>query len=119
MSALLSASRQPLRRLLPGLCFMLALAGMARADEATIRKNLADRMPQLPKIDEVSKAPMPGLWELRIGTDILYTDETGTYVIEGNIFDTRTRTDLTKARIDKLTAIDFASLPLKDAVVVK
>lgn len=119
MPALLSASRHPLRRLLPGLCVLLAMTGLARADEATIRKNLADRMPQLPKIDEVSKAPMPGLWELRIGTDILYTDETGTYVIEGNIFDTRTRTDLTKARIDKLTAIDFASLPLKDAVVVK
>jgi len=33
--------------------------------------------------------------------------------------DTRTRTDLTEARVAKLTAIDFDSLPLKDAVVVK
>jgi thiol:disulfide interchange protein DsbC len=32
--------------------------------------------------------------------------------------DTKTRTNLTEARIDKLTAVDFA-LPLKDAMVIK
>jgi thiol:disulfide interchange protein DsbC len=91
----------------------------AQADEAVIRKNLAERMPQLPKIDEVSKTPIPGIYELRLGVDLLYTDETGAYVIEGNVFDTKAQTDLTKARIDKLTAIDFATLPLKDAMVFK
>ena len=102
-----------------GLAGLLVLAGTASADEAVIRKNLADRMPQLPTIDEVSKSPVPGLWELRLGTDILYTDDQGNYVIEGALFDTKAKVDLTKARIDKLTAIDFASLPLKDAMVQK
>lgn len=89
------------------------------AQEAAIRENLAKRMPDLPKIDEVSTAPIPGLYEVRIGTDIFYTDEQGNHLIQGNIIDTRTRTDLTRARIDKLTAVDFAALPLKDAVVWK
>jgi thiol:disulfide interchange protein DsbC len=66
------------RRLQQG-AVVLALAGAALssalADEAAIRKNLAERMPGLPKIDEVSKTPIPGLYEVRIGTDILYTDE--------------------------------------------
>jgi len=53
------------------------------------------------------------------GTEIVYTDETGQYVVQGSIIETKTRTDLTQARIDKLTAIDFAALPLKDAVLVK
>ncbi|MFZ2989272.1 DsbC family protein [Ideonella sp.] len=97
----------------------LAALGTAHADEAAIRKALADRMPGLPKIDEVSKTAIPGLYEVRMGTDIVYSDEEGNHVIEGAIFDTRTRTDVTKARIDKLTAIDFAQLPLKDALVVK
>jgi len=104
----------------------LALAGLfasavlpAHADEAAIRKTLADRMPELPKIDEVSKTPIPGLYELRIGTDILYSDETGAYLFEGAMLETKTKTDMTRARIDKLTMIDVASLPLKDAMVFK
>ena len=91
----------------------------AWAQEAAIRKNLAERLPNLPKIDEVTKTPLPGLYEVRVGQDILYADEQGNYVIQGNLIDTRTRTDLTEARINKLTAIDFASLPLKDALVIK
>jgi len=47
----------------------------ASAQEATIRKNIAARVPQLQKIDEVSKTPMAGLYEVRVnGTDIFYTD---------------------------------------------
>jgi thiol:disulfide interchange protein DsbC len=109
-------------RLLPRLALLGAFAMAALpsvADEAAIRKTLADRMPELPKIDEISKTPIPGLYELRLGTDILYADETGAHLFEGAMLDTKTKTDLTKARIDKLTAIDFAALPLKDAMVFK
>lgn len=94
-------------------------AQFAVAQEAVIRKNIAERLPDFPKIDEVNKTPIPGLYELRIGTDVLYSDEQGNYVIEGSLIDTRSRTNLTQAREDKLNAIDFASLPLKDAVVWK
>lgn len=92
----------------------------AWADEAAIRKNLAERLPNLPKIDEVSKSPIPGLYEVRFnGAEIIYTDEQGQYVVQGAIIETKTRADLTQARIDKLTMVDFAALPLKDAVLVK
>ena len=97
----------------------LLAAPAVRADEAAIRKTLAERLPSFPKIDEVSKTPIPGLYEVRIGTDLFYADENGNHLIQGSIIETRTKTDLTQARIDKLTAIDFASLPLKNAVLVK
>ena len=100
------------------LCALL-LCAPALAQEAQIRKNLAERLPNLPKIDEVSKTPIPGLYEVRIGQDILYADEQGNHLIQGNIIDTKTRADLTEARLNKLTAIDFADLPLKDALVIK
>src|SRR6187431_2265851 len=95
------------------------LARAALAQEAVIRKNLAERLPDLPKIDEVSKTPIPGIWELRIGSDLFYTDDQGNYVIQGTLFDTKAKVNLTDKRIEKLTAIDFDSLPLKDAMVVK
>lgn len=99
---------------------MLAAAGAAAfAQEAVIRKNLSERLPNFPKIDEVTRLPVPGLWEVRIGNEVLYTDEQGNYLIEGQIIDTKSRANLTEARLEKLTAIDFASLPLKDAIVWK
>ena len=107
------------RPLLPLLCAALLCAPAAWAQDAAIRKNLAERLPNLPKIDEISKTPIPGLYELRMGLDIVYTDEQGNHLIQGNLIDTRTRTDLTEARINKLTAIDFDSLPLKDAIAIK
>ena len=101
------------------LALALMAATSAWSDEAAIRKNLAERLPNLPKIDEISKSPIPGLFEVRYGTDLFYTDEQGSYVIQGEMIETKTRTNLTQARIDKLTMIDFAALPLKDAVLVK
>ena len=105
-------------RLLLLLCAAL-LCAPVWAQDALIRKNLSERLPNLPTIDEINKTPIPGLYEVRIGQDILYADEQGNHVIQGNLIDTRTRTDLTEARLAKLSAIDFASLPLKDAVVIK
>ena len=65
------------------------LAFSAVAQEAAIRKNLAERLPNLPKIDEVSKTPMNGLFEIRVNeSDIFYTDAEGNFLIQGNLIDT-------------------------------
>ncbi len=92
------------------------LATTSWAQEATIRKNLAERIPQLGKIDEVSKSPMAGLFEVRVnGADIYYTDAEGNYLMQGSLFDTKKMRNLTEERVDKLTAIAFDALPFKDA----
>jgi thiol:disulfide interchange protein DsbC len=101
------------------LLLLLLSAPALHAQEAVIRKNIAERLPDFPKIDEVSKTPVAGVYELRIGADVFYSDEQGNHLIQGQLIDTRTRANLTQARIEKLTAINFASLPLKDAVVSK
>jgi thiol:disulfide interchange protein DsbC len=99
-------------------CALLATTAVM-AQEATIRKNLTERLPQLDKIDEVSKTPMDGLYEVRInGTDIIYTDAQGNFLLQGNLIDTRQRRNLTEERVDKLTAIAFDSLPVKDAFTI-
>jgi thiol:disulfide interchange protein DsbC len=91
------------------------------AQEAAIRKALVERLPKLPKIDEITRTPVAGLWEVRYdGTKIMYSDEKGDYIFfNGSMMETKTQTDLTEARVEKLLAIDFDKLPLKDAVVVK
>jgi thiol:disulfide interchange protein DsbC len=106
-------------RPLAGLAALLFCVNAALAQEAVIRKNIAARLPDFPTIDEVTKTPIPGLYELRMGNDVIYSDEQGNHLIEGHVIDTRSRVNLTEARLNKLSAIDFASLPLKDAMVWK
>ena len=102
---------------LVGLASLLACTlGSAFAQEAVIRKNLAERLPAFSKIDEVSKTPMNGLYEIRVNdSDIFYTDAEGNFLLQGNLIDTRAKRNLTEERVEKLSAIDFDALPLKDA----
>ena len=98
----------------------LALFGCtAQANEDTIRKNLATVLPKEIKIDEVRPSPVAGLWEVRIGSEIRYTDASGQYLVEGEILDLKNKRNLTQERVNKLSAVDFSSLPLKDAIVWK
>ncbi|MFG6468659.1 DsbC family protein [Roseateles sp. BYS87W] len=94
-------------------------ATAAQANEAVIRKAIAERMPNAPKIDEVRPAAMPGLWELRIGNEIRYTDATGTYLLEGELIDLKAKRNLTEERVTQLNRVDFAALPFKDALMWK
>ena len=106
-------------RALPLLLATLLLPILAQANEAVIRKNLSERLTGLPKVEEVRPSAMPGLWEIRIGNEIRYTDATGNFLIEGDLVDLRTRRNLTEDRLARLNTVDFASLPLKDAIVWK
>ena len=97
----------------------LTAAFGAAAQEAAIRKNLGERIPQLQKIDEITKTPIAGLFEIRVnGTEIYYTDAEGNYLVQGSLIDTKQRRNLTEERVDKLTAISFDSLPFKDAFTI-
>ena len=117
-----------MQKLFAFLAAALALATSAlpaAADEAAIRKAVAERLPSFPKIDEVQKTPIPGIYELRFGVEILYSDEEGNHIFMGNpngnvnVVETKTGTNLTEDRIARLTAVDFSKLPLKDAIVWK
>ena len=88
------------------------------AVEAALRKTLPERLPNLGKIDEIARTPVAGLYEVRIGTDIFYSDAEGNYLLSGQMMDTRARRNLTEERLDKLLAVDFDQLPAKDAFVI-
>ena len=98
----------------------LTLALGVQAQEAAIRKNLAERFPQeFATINEVNKSPITGLYEVRYGdTEIVYTDAEANFLVSGHIIDAKQRRDITAERIEKLSAIDFAALPLKDAFTI-
>jgi thiol:disulfide interchange protein DsbC len=99
---------------------LLLAATPAAANEAAIRKALSERYPKL-KIDEIRRSPVAAIWEVRYdGTDILYSDATGDHIfVSGALIETKTRTDLTEQRIEKLLAIDWDRMPLRDGIVIR
>jgi thiol:disulfide interchange protein DsbC len=99
----------------------LLFAGAAAANEAVIRKALASKLGA--KIEGVQPAEVAGLWEVRFrtesGTQVVYTDATGSFLIQGNIHDLRSDRNLTEERLRRLNAIKFEALPLDQAVKIQ
>lgn len=68
------------------------------------------------KIDGVQKTPYLGLYEIRMGHELVYTDEKGDYFIIGEIVDAKKRLNLTQQRVAELQRIKFSDLPFELAV---
>lgn len=97
----------------------IAFCTGAMAQDAVIRKNMSERVPQLKAIDEINKTGIPGVFEIRTnGNEIYYTDAQANYLIEGSLIDLRAKRNLTEDRVTKLTAIKFDELPIKDAFTI-
>jgi thiol:disulfide interchange protein DsbC len=95
---------------------MLFNVTLAHADEADVRKAATSLFRPGTKIDEIRKAEVAGIYEVRVGSNLFYFDEKGKYAIMGDIIDTQSKRNLTEEKRDKLSAITFADLPLNQAI---
>ena len=97
---------------------LLTLSQFALADEASLKKAIEAAYPKF-KVESVVKTPYPGLFEVFMGGQIIYTDEKLSFLIaEGRLVDPKTKRDITGERMEELTKIDFNSLPLDQAIKV-
>ncbi|MBK9019302.1 MAG: DsbC family protein [Sulfuritalea sp.] len=78
----------------------------AVADESDVRKAAEAK---LGKVEKLVKAPMPGLWEVTVDSQIFYVDDKASYLIFGNLLDMKTGRNITAER-------QFNSLPLELAL---
>lgn len=96
----------------------ITTTGVSVADEASLKKAIEAAYPKF-KVDSVTKTPYPGLYEVFMGGQIVYTDEKLSFLIaEGRLVDPKTKKDITGERLEELTKIDFNSLPLNQAIKV-
>ena len=82
--------------------------------ENIIKRTLEGRLSGV-KVDTVTKTPYLGLYEVRVGSEILYTDDKMNYIFSGNIIDGKSMQNLTEKRMRELTAIKWKDLPLDSA----
>jgi thiol:disulfide interchange protein DsbC len=105
----------------PLLAALLMSAGLAQAtaaanDEAGVRKNL-DTFFGTQAVESVKKTPYGGLYEVVLKSgELIYTDASVSYLIDGQLIDAKTKRNITQARLNQLQKIDFATLPLDQAI---
>ena len=93
----------------------LMFAATAQANESVIRKALMAQFPNA-NIASVQKTPYSGLFEVYLDGQLIYVDAKAQYVFAGDVIDLKSRANLTQERLNRLQAIKWDSLPLKDAL---
>ncbi len=72
-------------------------AALAQDDVAAVQKRLAERFPEV-RAEQITPAPVAGLFELRIGPQIAYVSADGRFIVRGDIIEVATDANLTEAR---------------------
>jgi len=87
----------------------------APGSHASILERLQHLYPAT-RFGAVNPTPWPGVFEVAMGANLAYVDESGQFFLFGHLFDMKAQRDLTAERKDSLARVDFQALPLTDAV---
>lgn len=104
---------------------VFCLAGLvlmpAQAGEKEIRQAVQTLAPEA-KVVSVSRTPLADLFEVVVegprGPTVVYVSGQGQYLLVGELLDVKRQHNLTGERMDKLTAVQFDSLPLNQAIKI-
>lgn len=96
---------------------LTAGAGTGTADTTAIGDKIRQAFPDI-RIDGIQPSAIAGLYEIRAGKNIFYSDLSGDHlIVRGQIVETATRRNLTRERVVELSRIDWDILPLDKAIV--
>jgi thiol:disulfide interchange protein DsbC len=103
-----------------GIAFvLLSLFGSANAmSEKQIRSELQKRLGTSANVRNITPSPIPGLFEVQINNEILYTDSAAKYLIQGEMIDLATGTNLTSKRQEDVNRIKWSELPQANAIKI-
>jgi thiol:disulfide interchange protein DsbC len=98
--------------------FAADAAADAAADPAIekVRSSLAMLLPRL-RPDAIRPAGFLGLYEVAIGTRLIYVSEDGRYLLQGQVIDLETRTPLTEERLQDLKRVAIDGLDESDMII--
>lgn len=89
---------------------------VSASDAATkaVEKRFSELFNDVP-VTAVRRTPY-GIYEVQVGSDLVYTDDKVSWVMEGPLIDAASRRDVTRERLEKLGSVSFDELPLDLAV---
>ena len=85
-----------------------------------VQKNLKLMYPKT-RFDQVKATPLPGIYEVVMGRNVAFVEESGRYFIFGRLFDMESQEDITSVAEPAAPArqnqkVDFGTLPLGSAI---
>jgi thiol:disulfide interchange protein DsbC len=99
----------------------VSFTATAQAADSDIKKSIEGSFPGT-KITSISQSPINGIFEVVTqspqGPLVIYADAMGQHLLIGDLLNVAGKRNLTSERMEKLTAIKWESLPLKDAIKV-
>ena len=78
--------------------------------EQQLKSELQKKLGANAKVKSVSPAPISGLYEVIVGSDIFYTDAAGKYLIQGEVIELATGKNITEQRQADLNRIKWTDL---------
>lgn len=115
MSATLTSIMKSLVAMLVALGFVVQVAVADDAD-TVMRAALAERLEGIAAAD-ISATPIPGLYEVRVGPNLVYVTGDGRYLLRGSLIDLQDHRNVTLERRHELRAAWLASLDESTMVV--
>src|SRR5690606_34233585 len=97
--------------------FMSASA-LAASSTEQVEKNFKEKYPNT-TITSIDSTPIEGIYEIVLGKNIAYTDESGGYFIFGNMVRMSDQADLTSIKREELNKVNFNDLPFEQAITIK
>lgn len=105
------------RSLLLALCVVACTAAASdKSREKAITEAIQTLVPNA-TIDSIEPSPLDGFYAVVVGGQVVYVSDDGKYLIQGNVFDLASRTDLTAVRMDKVRKAALAKVPDSERIV--
>ena len=96
-----------MRIMLTVLAGLLTTAAAVAEDDP--RAGIAEMLPGI-EAKDVRESPLPGIYEVTLGAQVVYVSADRKYLLKGDIIDLATNESLTEARRDELRRTQLASL---------
>lgn len=73
---------------------LFAGSALADADHEAVLERIGSLVPDAEDVT-IAETPVPGVLEVRVGSEVIYMSNDGRYLLQGRMFDLETQTDLT------------------------
>ncbi len=83
--------------------------------DSRLREAINEVFPDV-EIDRIKPAPIPGLYEVMLGTDMVYMSEDGRYILQGDLIDLGERVNLSERERAAARKQLLASIPASETI---
>lgn len=90
----------------------------AAADEAAIKKSLSGFMPNT-EVESIKPSEINGLFEVRVGANLFYVSEDGKYLLQGQLYDTVAKKNVTETKLADVRKAALDKLGSENMIIFK